>query len=79
MAADILIRIHHHEILNEVLLIIEDMCLTFANHVLVQLGMTTLSSEMHDLVDRELQREQKLNSHDWRLFVQTNITKYVYI
>lgn len=30
---------------------------------------------MHDLFDRELQREQEFNSNDLRLFVQSNITK----
>ncbi|GBP63212.1 hypothetical protein EVAR_89479_1 [Eumeta japonica] len=41
----------------------------------VQLGMTAPNREIHDLFDRELQREQEFNSNDLRLFVQLNITK----
>lgn len=60
---------------NEALIIIEDMCLTITNKALVQLGLTAPNREMHDLFDRELQREQELNSNDLRLFVQSDITK----
>ncbi|GBP75448.1 hypothetical protein EVAR_53260_1 [Eumeta japonica] len=85
MAEDILIRMRHHarnpdllitlEMYNEALIIIEDMCLTIVNKALVQLGMTAPNREIHDLFDRELQREQEFNSNDLRLFVQSNITK----
>lgn len=85
MAEDILIRMRHHtrnpdllitlETYNEALIIIENMCLTIANKALAQLGMATPNREMHDLFDRELQREQEFNSNDLRLFVQSNITK----
>ncbi|XP_054745847.1 uncharacterized protein LOC129250236 [Anastrepha obliqua] len=51
------------------------MCLRIANKTLVQLGMTAPNRDMHNLFDRELQREQELNSKDLRLFVQSNITK----
>ncbi len=37
--------------------------------------MTAPNREMHDLIDRELQREQEFNSNDLRLFAQSNITK----
>ncbi|XP_039967813.1 uncharacterized protein LOC120779533 [Bactrocera tryoni] len=82
---DILIRMRHHarnpdllitlEMYNEALIIIENMCLRIANKTLVQLGMTAPNRDMHDLFDRELQREQEFNSNDLRLFVQSNITK----
>ncbi|XP_052740613.1 uncharacterized protein LOC128198563 [Bicyclus anynana] len=85
MAEDILIRMRHHarnpdllitlEMCNEALIIIEDICLTIANKALVQLGMTAPNRPMHDLFDRELQREQEFNCNDLRLFVQSNITK----
>ncbi|XP_036340118.1 uncharacterized protein LOC118749422 [Rhagoletis pomonella] len=85
IAEDILIRMRHHarnpdllitlEMYNEALIIIEDMCLRIANKTLVQLGMTAPNRDMHDLFDRELQREQEFNSNDLRLFVQSNITK----
>ncbi|MDD9341337.1 MAG: AAA family ATPase, partial [Providencia heimbachae] len=48
---------------------------TIANKALVQLGITAPNRDMHDLFDRELQREQEFNSNDLRLFVQSNITK----
>ncbi|XP_036322368.1 ATP-dependent DNA helicase pif1-like [Rhagoletis pomonella] len=51
------------------------MCLRIANKTLVQLGMTAPNRDMHDLFDRELQREQEFNSNVLRLFVQSNITK----
>ncbi|XP_067648012.1 uncharacterized protein [Eurosta solidaginis] len=52
-----------------------DMYLTIANKALVQLDMIAPIRDMHDLFDRELQREQEFNSNDLRLFVQSNITK----
>ncbi|XP_049316944.1 uncharacterized protein LOC125779714 [Bactrocera dorsalis] len=85
IAEDVLIRMRHHarnpdllitlEMYNEALIIIEDMCLRIANKTLVQLGMTAPNRDMHDLFDRELQREQEFNSNDLRLFVQSDITK----
>ncbi|XP_053945028.1 uncharacterized protein LOC128854731 [Anastrepha ludens] len=73
MAEDILIRLQHRyndpallltlEMYNEALIMIEDLCLTIANKALGQLGLTQPNRPMHDLFERELQREQQFD-HD---------------
>lgn len=85
MAEDILIRLRHSarnsglvltlEMYNEALIILEDLCLTIGNKALAQLGMPAPNRPMHDLFDRELQREQEYNCNDLRSFVQSNIVK----
>ncbi|XP_049315847.1 uncharacterized protein LOC125779250 [Bactrocera dorsalis] len=94
MAEDILIRLRHRsndpallltlEMYNEALIMIEDLCLTIANKALGQLGLTPPNRPMHDLFERELQRELQFDRNELRAFVQTytpqlnDQQKYVY-
>ncbi|XP_054746322.1 uncharacterized protein LOC129250748 [Anastrepha obliqua] len=81
MAEDILIRLQYRsndpallltlEMYNEALIMIEDLCLTIANKALGQLGLTQPNRLMHDLFERELQREQQFDRDELRAFVQT--------
>ncbi|XP_053949404.1 ATP-dependent DNA helicase pif1-like [Anastrepha ludens] len=76
MAEDILIRLQHRsnnpallltlEMYNEALIMIEDLYLTIANK-----GLTQPNRPMHDLFERELQREQQFDRDELRAFVQT--------
>ncbi|XP_054746359.1 uncharacterized protein LOC129250789 [Anastrepha obliqua] len=80
IAEDILIRLQHRsndpalllplEMYNEALIMIEDLCHTIANKALGQLGLTQLNRPMHDLFERELQREQQFDRDELRAFVQ---------
>ncbi|XP_049308573.1 uncharacterized protein LOC125777509 [Bactrocera dorsalis] len=94
MVEDILIRLRHRsndpallltlEMYNEALIMIEDLCLTIANKALGQLGLTPPNRPMHDLFERELQRELQFDRNELRAFVQTytpqlnDQQKYVY-
>lgn len=83
MAEDYLIRMRHHtrnadllislEMYNEALIAIEDMCLTIANKALGQLGLSLPNRPMHDLFDRELQREKQYDPNKLRTFVNFNV------
>ncbi|XP_054745504.1 ATP-dependent DNA helicase pif1-like [Anastrepha obliqua] len=81
MAEDILIRLQHRsndpalllplEMYNEALIMIEDLSLTIANKALGQLGLTQPNRPMHDLFERELQRQQQFDRDELRALVQT--------
>lgn len=83
MTEDILIRMQHRtndpdmlitlQMYNEALVMIEDMCISIANKALAQLGMTAPDRPMHDLFDRELQRERQFDCNELRTFVQTHL------
>lgn len=83
MTEDILIRSRHREhdpdmsvtlqMYNETLVMIEDMCISIANKALVQLGMIAPDRPMHDLFDRELQREREFDRAELHAYVQTHL------
>ncbi|XP_022233427.2 ATP-dependent DNA helicase pif1-like [Drosophila obscura] len=47
------------EIYNEALIAIEDLCLMMASKALAQLGMTAPNRDIHDLFNKDLEREQQ--------------------
>lgn len=85
MAEDYLIRLRHRtgnsdllltlEMFNEALIAIEDLCLAIANKALGQLGLPTPDRAIHDLVDRELQREHQYDPNELQTFVNFNVPK----
>ena len=60
---------------NEVLIMIEDLCLTIANKSLVQLGMVSPNRSMRNLFNREIQGEQAYDCNELNVFVQENVPK----
>lgn len=60
---------------NEAFIAIEDLCLAIANKALGQLGLPTPDRAIHDLVDRELQREHQYDPNELPTFVNFNVPK----
>ncbi|XP_022232059.2 uncharacterized protein LOC111080631 [Drosophila obscura] len=60
------------EIYNEALIAIEDLCLMMASKALAQLGMTAPNRDIHDLFNKELEREQQYDRAELNAFVQNN-------
>ncbi|XP_050339716.1 uncharacterized protein LOC126766058 [Bactrocera neohumeralis] len=85
MAEDILIRMRHRtrnqdllltlDMYNEALIALEDLCLAIANKALGQLGLPSANRPMHDLFDRELQREREYDANELQTFVNLNVPK----
>ncbi|XP_055307038.1 uncharacterized protein LOC129571291, partial [Sitodiplosis mosellana] len=85
MAEDYLIRLRHRtanrellislEMYNEALIAIEDLCLAIANKALQQLGLPSPDGRMHNLFDRELQREQQYDPNELQSYVNSNLPK----
>lgn len=85
MTEDVLIRVRqvlqNHQLdytpdmHNEVLILIEDICLMICNKSLIQLGMTAPNRPMHDIFNLELQRERTYNIADLTMFIAENAPK----
>lgn len=85
MAEDYLLQMRHRtgnsdlvlslEMYNEALISVEDMCLAIANKALGRLGMHSPDRPMHDLFDREFQREQQYDPNELQIFVSVNVPK----
>ncbi|XP_073821586.1 uncharacterized protein [Musca autumnalis] len=63
------------EIHNEALIMIEDICLAIANKALSQLGMVSPNRPMHNLLNRDLQREHNFDFNELGAFVESNLPK----
>ncbi|KFM73771.1 hypothetical protein X975_17061, partial [Stegodyphus mimosarum] len=64
-------------IYNEVLILIEDVCLTIANKPLTELGMIALNRSDNDIFDRDIQRETHFDVNELQTFVRINLPKLV--
>ncbi|GFX64975.1 ATP-dependent DNA helicase [Trichonephila clavipes] len=62
---------------NEVLILIEDICLTIANKALVQLGMPASNRPANNLFDGDLQRETHYDSDELGTFVRTKLPQLI--
>ncbi|XP_054734508.1 uncharacterized protein LOC129241988 [Anastrepha obliqua] len=63
------------EIYNEALIRINDICLSMSNKSLVQLGMPAANRPVHDMFNRELEREYHYDCNELNTFVTSNLTK----
>lgn len=63
------------EIRNEALILIEDMCLLMCGSALCKLNMPTPNHPMHDVFNRELQREREYDLNALNEAVRVNVPK----
>ncbi|GFX85927.1 ATP-dependent DNA helicase [Trichonephila clavipes] len=64
-------------IYNEVLILIEDICLTIANKSLAESGMIVPNKSGNDIFDRDIHRETHFDVNELQTFVRTKLPKLV--